>query len=64
MKKRFLSAHLCLCMVVGLLPAITPIAYATSSIDNLKKLFPDGKYWNYYVEQQRYRRQFSKVLEK
>jgi len=54
MKKRFLSVLLCLCLVVGMLPTITPTAQAagTGVIDRLNSLrtkYPNGAYWNHYV---------------
>lgn len=50
LKKRLLSVLLCLCMVVGMLPIMTPIAQAagTGVIDRLNQLrndYPDYQYW-------------------
>lgn len=50
LKKRILSALLCMCVVVGMLPVTTPTARAagTGIIDRLNELrrsYPDGSYW-------------------
>lgn len=56
LKKRLLSALLCLCMLVGMLPTITPTASALTatsdasgpeSIAQLRTRFPNGEYWNH-----------------
>lgn len=44
---------LCLCMVVGMLPAITPTAQAAGTgvvdrINSFRSRYPDGYYWNHY----------------
>lgn len=51
LRKRLLSALLCLCMVVGMLPVLTPTAQAagTKTMNQLREDFKDGKYWNHEV---------------
>lgn len=50
LKKRILSVVLCLCMVVGMLPAITPTAQATGTgisdrLNQLRTRYPADQYW-------------------
>lgn len=55
LRKRLLSALLCLCMVAGMLPAITLTVQAAGTgvvdkLEELKKTYPDGGYWNHRVD--------------
>ena len=49
--KRFLSALLAVVIVVGLVPIMSvPVKAAKKSLTQLRADFPDGSFWNHYVD--------------